>query len=156
VILEHNLTMAANATRINGTCVSIDGHGVLLRGPSGSGRSDLALRLIDEGAHLVADDWTEVTVEAGRVFVSAPPAIAGLIEARGLGILALGCETRAPLALIVDLVDSGAVERLPEPARCDIAGLPVPCVRLAPFEASAAAKVRLALRLVAGHIKAIP
>jgi serine kinase of HPr protein (carbohydrate metabolism regulator) len=148
--------VTADTTRINGTCVAIDGHGVLLRGPSGSGRSDLALRLIDEGARLVADDWAEVTVEAGRVFLSAPPAIAGLIEARGLGVLALGGATRAPLALVVDLVDSSAVERMPESSSCDIAGTPVPCVRLAPFEASAAAKVRLAVRLAAGHIKAIP
>jgi serine kinase of HPr protein (carbohydrate metabolism regulator) len=148
--------MATDATRINGTCVAIDGHGVLLRGPSGSGRSDLALRLIDEGARLVADDWAEITVEAGRVFLSAPPSIAGLIEARGLGVLVLERETRAPLDLVVDLVESSAVERMPEPARCDIAGMPVRCVRLAPFEASASAKVRLAVRLSAGHIKAIP
>jgi len=148
--------MAAATIRINGTCVAIDGHGVLLRGPSGSGRSDLALRLIDEGARLVADDWTEATVEAGRVFLSAPPSIAGLIEARGLGVLVLEREVRAPLDLVVDLVESSAVERMPEPARCDIAGTLVRCVRLAPFEASAAAKVRLAVRLAAGHIKAIP
>lgn len=147
--------MAATATRINGTCVSLDGLGVLLRGPSGSGKSDLALRLIDGGARLIADDWTEIAVEAGRAVLSPPPAIAGLIEARGLGVLALGGESRVPLVLVVDLVDPATVERLPEPSRCEIAGVMVPCVRLAPFEASAAAKVRLAVRVAAGHIKAI-
>jgi serine kinase of HPr protein (carbohydrate metabolism regulator) len=148
--------MATDVTRIHGTCVSIEGFGVLLRGPPGSGKSDLALRLIDSGARLVADDWAEVAVESGRAILTPPEPIAGLIEARGLGVLALGAETRAPLALVVDLVEPGAVERLPEPARCAIAGVEVPLVRLAAFEASASTKVRLALKRVTGQIKAVP
>ena len=76
--------------QVHGTCVAIDGCAVLLRGPSGSGKSDLALRLIDGGARLVADDRAEISLRQRRLVVNAPPEIAGLIEVRGLGVLELG------------------------------------------------------------------
>ena len=130
--------------QVHATCVDIGGTGVLLRGPSGSGKSDLALRLIDGGARLVADDRAELTVEGGRVVVTAAPEIAGLFEVRGQGVRRLPCIERAVLGLVVDLVPAREVERLPEAARCEILGLTLALLRLAPFEASAAAKVRLA------------
>jgi len=72
--------------RIHGTCVALSGLGVLLRGPSGSGKSDLALRLIDGGAKLVADDQVELALDAaGRVMARAPATLSGLLEVRGIG-----------------------------------------------------------------------
>lgn len=130
---------------VHATSVEIDGHAVLIRGPSGSGKSDLALRLIDGGAQLVADDQTQLSAEAGRLFAGAPAVLAGLLEVRGLGIVRLPHRDRVPLALVVDLVAPEAVERMPEPVFAALLGIMVPKVALAPFEASAAAKVRLAM-----------
>lgn len=130
---------------VHATSVEIDGHAVLIRGPSGGGKSDLALRLIDGGALLIADDQTELTAEAGRLFAGAPAAIAGLLEVRGLGIVRLPHRDRVPLALVVDLVAAKDVERLPEPSHAAFLGIAVPRVPLAGLEASAPAKVRLAM-----------
>lgn len=121
------------------------GHAVLIRGPSGSGKSDLALRLIDSGATLVADDQTGLCAEGTRLFACAPAAIAGMIEARGVGIVRLPHRDRVPLALVIDLVPVAEIERLPEPGHAALLGLRIPRLALAAFEASAAAKVRLAL-----------
>jgi serine kinase of HPr protein (carbohydrate metabolism regulator) len=139
---------------VHATCVALrhgrTWRGVLLRGPSGAGKSDLALRLIEAGARLVADDRTALRRAGGAVMASAPAAIAGLIEVRGLGIrrLARGqLLARAPVVLLVDLVPPAAIERLPEPAREALLGVDLPVLRLAPFEASACAKLRLAVAM---------
>lgn len=127
---------------------------MLLRGPSGSGKSDLALRLIDNGATLVSDDYTDLSVREGVLTASAPETIAGLMEVRGVGIVRLSPKSEpakpVPVALLVDLVhDSETVERLPEPqTETLLPGHPVRRVVLDPFEASAPAKVRLAVRIV--------
>jgi serine kinase of HPr protein (carbohydrate metabolism regulator) len=138
--------------RVRGTCISIDGKGVLLRGPSGSGKSDLALRLIDEGAELVADDYTEIELVEGQVIASAPSSIEGLVEVRGVGIVRLEPQASVALAAVVDLVPAELVERLPPAATVDVLGAALPHFRLYPFEASASAKVRLAARLAARGI----
>lgn len=127
------------------TCVALEGQGILLRGPSGSGKSDLALRLIDEGAILVADDQTELFLAEGRLCARAPGSIAGQLEVRGLGIVAQPRLAEAPLALIVDLVPGAAVERLPEERQETLLGVTLPAIQLDPFPASAVAKLRLAL-----------
>jgi HPr kinase/phosphorylase len=130
---------------VHATAVAIDGKAVLLRGPSGAGKSDLGLRLIDAGARFISDDQCELRRSGDRVLVRAPAPIAGLIEVRGIGIVRLPPLADVPLALIADLVAPDAVERLPQP-RCEpILGLDVPVVALAPFEASAVAKLRAAL-----------
>ena len=135
---------------VYGTCVAIDGRGVLLRGPSGSGKSDLALRVVEAGGRLVADDQTRLTREGDRLVAAAPDAIAGQLEVRGLGILPVPSVGRAPLLLVLDMVPPEQVERFPEPGTCSYLGVAVPLLGLAPFQASAAAKVRLALSLVGG------
>ncbi len=137
--------MAGAPLLIHGTTVAIDGRAVLLRGPSGAGKSDLALRLIDAGARLVADDQSELRRAGARLLVRAPETLDGLIEVRGVGILRLAPLRDVPLALIVDLVAAGAVERLPEPAREEVLGVAVPRLAAAAFEASEAAKIRAAL-----------
>lgn len=139
------------ADTVHATCVAIGGAGVLLVGPSGAGKSDLALRLVDDDrpdlpASLVADDYVQVRAEAGRLVAAAPPAIAGRLEIRGVGIVAIPHVAEAPVALVVELVASRDVERLPERATTTIAGIAVPRIRLDPFEASAPAKVRFAVR----------
>lgn len=136
---------------IHATCIDVAGRGVLLRGPSGSGKSDLALRLIDGGAGLVADDQVELQVQDGRLVAAPPAVLAGLLEVRGLGIVRLPFAA-SPVRLVVDLVAVPEMERLPEADRCAYLGLSLPLVRLAPFEPSATAKVRLAVRLATGDI----
>ncbi len=142
--------------RIRGSCVALEGHGVLLRGASGSGKSDLALRLLADGALLVSDDYTEVTVVDGRLAASAPELIRGLLEVRGLGILRMTATPEAIVVAAVDLVAPDRVPRLPEDETISIAGVTMPCVRLAPFEASAVAKVRLVVRLATHGILRVP
>jgi HPr kinase/phosphorylase len=134
---------------LHATAVAIDGRAVLLRGPSGAGKSDLALRLIDGGARLVADDQSELHRRGDLLVVRAPATIAGLFEVRGLGLLRLDAPAEAPVGLIADLVAADRIERLPPRRGETILGVAVPLVEIAPFEASAAAKLRLALRFLA-------
>ncbi len=138
--------------RVHATCVSIDGRGVLLRGPSGAGKSDLALRLLDSGAHLVADDYTELTREGDRLRAQAPSILHGLFEVRGLGVLQLAARDSVLVAAIIDLVPENEVERMPADDSFAFLGVSVPLFRLAAFEASAPAKVRLAVRIAGGSI----
>jgi len=131
--------------RFHASCAARDGHGVLLLGPSGSGKSDLLLRLVDRGFALVADDQVEVEDGVAR----APAALAGLIEVRGLGVLRLPWVASAPLALAV-VLGEGEGERLPEPARDPRLGLPR--VSLDPWAASAPLRVSLALDCALGRV----
>jgi serine kinase of HPr protein (carbohydrate metabolism regulator) len=140
---------------MHATAIAVDGQAVLLRGPSGAGKSDLALRLIDAGARLVADDQSELSRRGDRVIVRAPTTIAGLFEVRGIGILRVDALPEAPVALIADLraADLRAadtIERLPAQRVEAILGVAIPLIEVEPFTASAAAKVRLALRAFTG------
>jgi serine kinase of HPr protein (carbohydrate metabolism regulator) len=142
------MTDPAAATTIHATCVAIDGHGVLLIGPSGAGKSDLALRLIDRGAILVADDRTSLHAVDGLLHSGAPATIAGRIEVRGVGIATVPTTT-APIALAIRL--DLPPERLPPEAlpTTEIGGVAIPTLALDGFEASAPIKIELALRGVA-------
>lgn len=136
-------------TTLHATCIAIGPHGVLLRGGSGSGKSDLALRLIEEGAMLVADDQVALRVRGGRLEASPPQAIAGLIEVRGFGIVRLPYRAPVTVVLVATLVERAEVPRLPEPDRVEVAGVALPHLLLAPFDASAPAKLRLAVQAAA-------
>lgn len=142
---EQAAKAAANETTLHATCVALGDRGVLITGPSGSGKSDLALRLIDGGARLVADDLTTLRAGDGELIGLAPPRLAGKIEVRGIGIMPVPSAPRVRLALEVTLAPSAEIERLPEPETAQYLGLTLPRVTLDPFTASAAAKVRLAL-----------
>jgi serine kinase of HPr protein (carbohydrate metabolism regulator) len=130
---------------IHATCIELGASAVLLRGAPGSGKSDLALRLIDRGARLVADDQVEISRRDDRLYAAPPAALAGRLEVRGVGIARINYVARARLGLVVDLVGE-PVERLPEGASAEYEGLALPLARLAPFEASAPAKLRLLVR----------
>jgi serine kinase of HPr protein (carbohydrate metabolism regulator) len=144
-----------NVVNIHATCVVLaraapsfgarHDSGVLIMGRSGAGKSDLALRLIDNGAKLIADDQTELRDIGGAARMSAPAAIAGRMEVRGLGIVTVPHQASAPLRLVVDLRLAATIERLPEPAWYRLFAYEIPLLALAPFEASAPAKLRMAL-----------
>lgn len=126
------------------SAVARNGRAILIAGRSGSGKSDLALRLIDRGALLVSDDYTIVRRVAGRLVASAPTNIAGKIELRGIGILTYPTVSDMPVCLYVDL--DRDVERLP-PANetIHIAGVAVPMIAANALEPSAPVKVEAAL-----------
>ena len=136
-------------TLIHATAVAIGGRAVLLTGASGRGKSDLALRLIDRGAVLIADDQVRLD-DALRA--SPPPTLAGLIEVRGVGIIALPWVEGVAVALIADL--DAVPERLPEPMTRLLLGRAVAVVALAAHEASAPLKLERALRLVTAAVEA--
>ncbi|MGF1619459.1 MAG: HPr kinase/phosphorylase [Rhodomicrobiaceae bacterium] len=134
-----------------GTCVALGGDAAILTGPSGSGKSDLALRFILETpaelqAALVSDDQTCVEERGGTLMASAPPAIAGKIEVRGIGIVDVPRRAEARLRLIVRFAAGKDIPRLPPsplPVQT-VCGIALPVLLLAPFEASAPVKLRLA------------
>jgi HPr kinase/phosphorylase len=142
---------------IHGTCLAIGDEGVLLLGKPGSGKSDLALRLIDapgtglsgidRRARLVADDQVAIRKDGGRLVASAPAALSGKLEIRGLGIAALPVMGEAALRLAVRLTPAAEIERLPDLARSrmEILGITIPLVLIDPESASAPARIRAAL-----------
>lgn len=140
----------SGALYVHGTCVAIAGKGVLLRGPSGAGKSDLAFRLIRENpeTRLVADDQVALASEAGRLFASAPEALAGLLELRGLGLVTMPAAARAELAIVIDLVPRDDVPRLPEARFATLCGVDLPLLALHAFDLTAADKIGLALESI--------
>ena len=134
---------------VHATALVIEKKGVLLRGPSGSGKSDLALRLIDDGAVLISDDRTALIQRDGNVVAQCPASIAGKLEVRGVGILDVPYIEEAALSMIVNLVESDQVERLPLRSKAELLGCRIPSILLAPFEASATAKIKMAILLLA-------
>ena len=141
---------------LHASCVVWQEMGVLLRGPSGIGKSDLALRLIDHGAVLVADDRVLIERDGDRLLASPPEILAGLLEVRGLGILRFPHQAKAPIRLVVQLVELSEMERLPESATEDILGISLPLRLLSAREPSAHTKVRLAMQHAAGLIMSAP
>jgi serine kinase of HPr protein (carbohydrate metabolism regulator) len=129
---------------LHASCVAIGERAVLIAGRSGTGKSDLALRLIDRGAMLVSDDYTEVRRRDRALFATPPARIAGKIEMRGIGIVDMPHLPEAQVALLIDL--DAVVERMPEVQTRRLAGVDVPVFALAALEASAPIKIELLLK----------
>lgn len=136
---------------LHASCVAIGTRGVLLLGGSGTGKSDLALRLIDRGAVLVADDRCDLFEQRGTLLCRPPEALAGRIEVRGIGIIVRAWTAPVPVVLAVRLVDR--YERMPDAVMVEIiSGRAIDAIKLAAFEMSAPIKVELALdQLAAGR-----
>lgn len=130
---------------VHATAVVLDGRAVLLLGPSGAGKSDLALRLVAAGWQLVADDRVVLTAAAGGVIASAPPRLAGLLEVRGVGIVA---QATVPARAVLALDLSQKPDRIPMPAQVTLAGHVLPVLPFDPFGASAPLR---AARALASH-----
>ncbi len=132
---------------LHGTAVAIDSHAVLILGPSGSGKSDLALRLIDRGAALISDDIVRVECALDGLILSVAPTIAGRIEVRGIGICTIDYISSAPLRLVIELAHE--IDRMPPDDECATLGnFWIPMIRLEPFQSSSALKVEWALRRI--------
>jgi hypothetical protein len=116
--------------------------GALIEGPSGSGKSDLALRCLEAGFQLVADDRVELWASDGRLYGAAPPTLSGLIEVRGEGIVAVSALAFAEVVLVAE---AGQPERAPDPNTTEIAGIALPRLVFSLTETSAAAKLSRAL-----------
>lgn len=136
---------------VHATTIVLGGRAVLLCGAPGSGKSDLALRAIDAGAVLLADDQTALSAERGSLVARCPETIRGRLEVRGLGIVDLPWRDAVPVGLAVDLVPPETVERLPAAAERSWLGISIPLLRLAPFEASSVVKLRLAVARLKGE-----
>jgi serine kinase of HPr protein (carbohydrate metabolism regulator) len=133
-----------SAETLHASTVALDGRAVLISGPSGSGKSDLALRLLDRGFSLVSDDQTIVKKDGDRLLASAPPNIAGKLEIRGIGIVEVEQTENMSVALVVELTSD--IQRLPDDSReRPILGVRVPLITIDAMTASAPSKVALAL-----------
>jgi serine kinase of HPr protein (carbohydrate metabolism regulator) len=134
-----------SAETLHASTVAREGRAVLIIGPSGSGKSDLALRMLDRGFALVSDDQTIVRRDVDRLIASPPPNIAGKLEIRGIGIVDMDHLSDVPIALIVELTTS-EIQRLPDDSReRPILGVNVPLVTIDAMTASAPSKVALGL-----------
>jgi len=139
--------VTAPTVTLHATCVAVKGLAVLLVGPSGVGKSDVALRLIDMGAELVADDQTMLHLVDEGLEASPPESLAGLIELRHVGLLRLPYRRTAPVALYVELLPPHeSLERLPAAIFTSLLDRPVRWLKLHATDASTPAKIRMALQ----------
>jgi serine kinase of HPr protein (carbohydrate metabolism regulator) len=133
-----------SAETLHASTVALDGRAVLISGPSGSGKSDLALRLLDRGFSRVSDDQTIVKRDGDRLVATAPPTIAGKLEIRGIGIVEVERVSDVAVALIVELRND--IQRLPDDSRERlILGVSLPLISIDALTASAPSKVAIAL-----------
>jgi len=133
-----------SSENLHASTVALNGRAVLISGPSGSGKSDLALRLLDRGFVLVSDDRTIIRREGSRLIASAPETIRGKLEVRGVGIVEMEHQRDVPIALVVELTSD--IQRLPDEGRERlILGAAVPLINVDAMTASAPSKVAVAL-----------
>jgi serine kinase of HPr protein (carbohydrate metabolism regulator) len=142
--LQSGAAPRISAETLHASTVAIDGRAVVISGPSGSGKSDLALRLLDRGFTLVSDDQTLLRRDGDRLLATAPPNIAGKLEIRGIGIVDMQRLSDLPVALLVELTSD--IQRLPDDSReRPILGVNLPLISIDAMTASAPSKVALAL-----------
>ena len=132
-----------NLKRIHSTSVVIDDNGVLILGDSGSGKSDLALRLIDSGATLISDDISICRKNSNNIYLYCPPEIKGLLEVREIGIITVPFVERIKLRLVVNLKNNN--ERFPKDSCFRILGIKIPIINIEGKNSSAVAKIKVKL-----------
>lgn len=136
-----------SSENLHASTIAMDGRAVLISGPSGSGKSDLALRMLDRGFTLVSDDRTIVRKAGDKLLASAPETIKGKLEIRGVGIVDMDIVSDVPVALVVELTSN--IERLPDDDRERlIMGISIPLINVDAMTASAPSKVAVALDLL--------
>lgn len=141
--IQHGIGPRLSAETLHASTVALDGRAVMITGPSGSGKSDLALRLLDRGFTLVSDDQTIVKRDGERLVANSPPNIAGKLEIRGIGIVDVDHVGNVPVALLVELTSD--IQRIPDDSRDRvILGARVPMILIDALTASAPSKVALA------------
>ncbi len=128
------------------SCVEFNGKGILIIGESGSGKSDLALRLIDAGGILIGDDYVELAVNGNKIVVKPAPHIEGMIEVRGIGVVEVDFKKKCLLHLVLQLTDRTQIERLPEAEFFEYEGVEVPMYKFDPFALSAIPKIKLLVK----------
>lgn len=133
-------------TNVHATCVSLNGIGILLLGKSGSGKSDLALRLIEQtGAILVADDRTILDIKNNEITACCNDKLKGLIEVRNIGIIKKKYLPETKIFLAVELVENREqIERLPEKEYWEYEKIKIKKIKIYPFDASAPYKIKVA------------
>ena len=141
--------------QVYATAVAYHSFGILIRGPSGSGKSDLALRLIEDGANLISDDQVNIQAVKKQLYLSPPDNIAGLIEVRGFGVIKIKSVRDINLRLIVDLDPSSTTERTPIMKEESIKNIMVPVVSLKAFENSILARIKLIIGYLEKKIELI-
>lgn len=138
------MNIRLSSETIHASTVAMEGRAVLITGASGSGKSDLTLRLLDRGFQLVSDDQTIVKKVGNSLCASSPPTISGKLEIRGIGIVSMDHVDNIPVALVVELTSE--IQRLPDDSReRPICGVPIPLISVDAMTASAPSKVALAL-----------
>lgn len=140
-MLNKKVPKACETSIIHATCVAVGKKGILLKGKSGSGKSDLALRLIDRGHQLVSDDQVRLTVKDISLYASAPETIAGMLEIHGLGIMRMPYVPSVIIDAVVELTDKDSVDRMPSKKNILINGISMPQFLLYPFAQSAPLKI---------------
>lgn len=152
VIGKHRFSIMS---QLHANCVQIGAHGVLLRGPSGSGKSSLSLRLVHAGAFLISDDRTDLVARDGYLVASAPKTIAGMCEVRGIGIVrGLATHLECKVRVLIDLEqDESVIERMPEQVSEEICGIAIPRWTLCSSDPAIEAKISVALALATGEMR---
>jgi serine kinase of HPr protein (carbohydrate metabolism regulator) len=141
------MNLRLSSETLHASTVAVDGRAVLITGPSGSGKSDLTLRLLDRGFVLVSDDQTIIKKNGSRLCATSPPTIRGKLEIRGVGIVTVDHVEDVPVAMVVELTSD--IQRLPDDSReRPMLGVPVPLISVDALTASAPSKVAVALDLL--------
>lgn len=130
---------------LHGTSVDVKGNGVLICGKPGTGKSSLALQLIDRGAVLVADDQTLISLKEGKLTVQSPSALKGILEVRGVGLCPFPIQENSCLQLCVEICEKETLERLPEPLFIEYHTVKVPLLKIGKYDPLGAIKVELKL-----------
>ena len=130
---------------LHGTCVDIQGSGVLICGKSGTGKSSLALQLMDRGAILIADDQTLLSLEREELILQSPVSLKGMMEVRGVGLCSFPVQQKSCLRLCVEICETEELERLPKPLFIEYYDRKIPLLKLNKDDPLGALKVELKL-----------